>query len=288
MEVQALLDENERLLDIIDRQAGQIAQQAEQIVQQAELIARQQARIDALLQRVFVLEEQVRKNSRNSSKPPSSDPPSSGQRSKKPATGRKRGGQPGHKGTKRELLPPEQVNAVVDIKPESCGKCGQTLAGNDSKPLRHQVTEIPPVRPYVTEYRLYELMCPECGERNFARLPDDVPHGAFGFRLQGIVALCSGAYRLSKRTILALLADLLGVEMSLGSVIRCEKSVISALAAPVEKARKFVQGQLVAHADETGWREKKKWSWLWVAVTSLVTVFMIHRSRGQEAAQAAA
>lgn len=271
MYVHPLIAENARLREVIRKQA--------------ELIVRQQEQITTLLQRVAVLEEQLRKNSQNSSKPPSSDLPSVDRQRKKSATGRKRGGQPGHKGKKRELLPPEQVDEMVEIKPESCGECGTELAGVDPTPLRHQVTEIPPILPHVTEYRLHTLTCPCCGEKNYGQLPEGVPHGAFGFRLQGIVVLCTGAYQLSKRSVLALLADVLGVGMALGSISQCEKNASAALATPVAEAREFVQKQPVANADETGWREAKKRAWLWVAVTELVTVFLVHGSRGKKAAQ---
>ena len=172
----------------------------------------------------------------------------------------------------------------MELKPEICTGCGQALEGEDAHPYRHQVTEIPPIRPEVKEYRIHLLVCPCCGERNYGHLPDGVSTGAFGPRLQGMVGLCTGVYRLSKRTVLSLLSDMLGVEMALGSVSGCEKAVSQALSGPVEEAGRFACGQSEANADETSWRESKKRVWLWVMVTSLVTVFMIHASRGKKAA----
>jgi transposase len=95
-----------------------------------------------------------------------------------------------------------------------------------------------------------------------------------------MVAICTGKYRMPKRATQELLSDFLGVKLSLGSVPRLEQQVARALAAPVEEARTFVRKQSVVHQDETGWRENKRRAWLWVAVTSQVSVFEIALSRG--------
>ena len=87
------------------------------------------------------LQEQLRKNSQNSSKPPSSNPPSF-QRAPKPPTGKKQGAQKGHKGHKRDLFPAAQVDAFVSQFPAQCEGCESPLVGEDPAPLRHQVVEI--------------------------------------------------------------------------------------------------------------------------------------------------
>jgi transposase len=99
------------------------------------------------------------------------------------------------------------------------------------------------------------------------------------------VALCTGAYRLSKRTTGQVLEDLFGVPMSVGTISQCEKTTAGVLAAPVEQARGVVAEQEVAHLDETSWRQGGKRAWLWVAVTSLVTVFLVRLSRGGQVAR---
>jgi hypothetical protein len=129
-------------------------------------------RVQELELEVAALREQVNRNSRNSSKPPSSDGPDVPPKPRKRAKGkRKRGGQPGHKGTTRKLVPIEQVRDSYDIKPKTCRKCGHALEGQNPKPHRHQVTEIPPVVAEVVEYRLHALSCPECGiETSLAKM----------------------------------------------------------------------------------------------------------------------
>jgi hypothetical protein len=83
-------------------------------------------------------------------------------RPKRKPSGRRRGGQPGHRGTTRSLLPPEKVTRIVDLRPETCDRCGRALSGSDPKPIRSQVTDLPPVEPDITEYRRHTLPC-ECG-----------------------------------------------------------------------------------------------------------------------------
>ena len=238
----------------------------------------------ALARRVATLEARLGQTSQNSSRPPSSDPPAV-PRLRRPPSGRRPGGQPGHPGRTRPLVPVDQVQAVHPVKPSHCGRCGAPLRGADPTPLRHQVTEVPPVAPHITEYQLHTLVC-RCGAPTRAALPPGVPPGAFGPRLQALVAVCTGLYRLSRRTTVGLVADCFGVELALGSVTACEQAVSAALAAPVAAAHAHVQRQPVAHVDETGWREGRRRAWLWVAATATVTVFLVHARRGAVAAQA--
>ena len=239
------------------------------------------AHVQALEAEIASLREQVNRNSRNSSRPPSSDGPEVPRKSRQGAEGgRKRGGQKGHKGAKRKLVPIEHVKEVHDIKPDVCGGCGHELAGEDPEPYRHQVTEIPPAVAEVTEYRLHTLACPECDAETRANLPAGVPQGAFGPRLQAMVSLLSGNYHLSKRDIIELMADFFQADVGLGSVPTLERRTGEAISEPVDEAREYVQRQPVVNMDETGWREANQRAWLWVAATTLVTVFLIRLSRG--------
>ena len=245
-------------------------------------VAQRDALIDKLVARIDALEVKVAalsRNSTNSSKPPSSDPPNV-ERGPHTPSGKKRGGQPGHQGHQRQLLPPEKVNHTVEVVPQTCDCCGERLHGCDAEPYRHQVVELPPISPDVTEYRLHALGCRHCGQMTRAKLPSDVPHGTFGPRLASLVAICTAKYHLSKRGVRELLADVLGIELSLGSVANVEQQVSTALAAPVAEAREHVRQSAAVNADETSWREDKRKAWLWVAATSMVTVFVVATSRG--------
>lgn len=245
-----------------------------------------EARVAALEATVQRLLERLQQDSHNSSRPPSSDPPPAlGKRARRGPSGRKRGGQPGHPGQTRTLVPIEDVDTVVPVKPQHCPRCQHPLQGEDPQPHRHQVTELPPVKPLVTEYQLHRLLCPACGVATRADVPPGVPTGGFGPRVQATVALCTGAYHLSKRTTQDVMADLFGMPMSLGTIANLEQATVQAVAAPVADAQAYVRVPPVAHLDETGWREGHARAWLWVAVTAWVTVFTVRVSRGAKVAQ---
>lgn len=243
-----------------------------------------EARVAALETTVQELLERLQQDSRTSSRPPSSDPPDR-QRARRQPSGRHPGGQPGHQGQTRTLVPVEDVDVVIPLKPEECARCQQPLMEDDPQPQRHQVFEIPAIKPVVTEYQLHQLVCPLCGETTRAAWPEGVPTGMYGPRVQATVALCTGAYRLSKRTTQQLLQDFFGVAMSLGTLSTLETATAQAVAGPVEEARAYVQKQASAHLDETGWREGGQRAWLWVAVTTWVTVFLVRLSRGGKVAR---
>jgi transposase len=236
-------------------------------------------RIATLEAELVALKTRVNQNSQNSSRPPSSDGPEVKRRPPQEPSGRKRGGQPGHPPQRRALVPLEQVQVVVPCLPPQCRRCGEPLAGTDPTPLRHQVTEIPVPTPEVTEYQLHRLACPRCGVTTCGRLPPGVPALSSGPRLASLVALCSGAYRMSKRMVTTFCSDVLGVPLALGEVCQVAEWVTTALEPPVQEARAYVRTQPV-NGDETTWREQRQRGYLWVAVTQWVSVFLIRASRG--------
>jgi len=240
--------------------------------------------VHTLQEQVRTLQEQLNQTSRNSSRPPSSDPPQS-PRPRRLRGQRRRGGHPGHPGHTRLLLPVEEVDEVVVLKPAQCTHCQAPLSGDDRKPYRHQVIEIPPLKPVVTEYQWHQLACPACGERTRAPWPAGVPSGTYGPRVQATVALYTGAYRLSKRTTQQAMDEVFGVPMRVGTISQLERATTAAVATPVEEARAYVHEQAVAHLDETSWCQGGKRAWLWVAVTSWVTVFLVRMSRGGSVAR---
>jgi transposase len=252
---------------------------------EAELAEMKQQLAEALAT-LAELRAQLGQTSRNSNKPPSSDGPGV-KRSSKESTGRKPGGQPGHKGQRREMLPPEKVDEVVEVRPKECNRCAGELEQREDGPpaWRHQVVELPEVKPRITEYQLCYGQCTRCEAWTQAELPQGVPSGAFGPRLTAVVALLTGRLRLTKRLVQEFLESVLGVELALGSVCKLERSMSAALQSPVEEAHAYVREALSVNADETGWREKLRKAWLWVAATTLVTVFAIHRERSGKAAR---
>ena len=235
--------------------------------------------------RIAGLEERLNTNSTNSSKPPSSDGPAVKRRPPVPATGKKRGGQPGHRRVVRPLVPPERLRETVACKPTQCRGCGHVLHGDDPEPYRHQVAELPPILPQVDEYQLHRLSCSRCGKHTRAALPPGVPTGAFGPRLRAVLAVLVGGYRLGKRPVKRLVSDLLGLSISIGSIARLERRCTAELRAAVEELREYVRAADSGHIDETSWWQGRLKAWLWGAVTDAATVFRVAATRGAEVAK---
>jgi len=231
------------------------------------------------------LEERQRQTSRNSSKPPSSDPPSAAPRAPRTPSERKRGGQKGHKGHSRKLKSVEEVTRIVDLKPVCCEGCGALLLGEDAHPVRHQVTELARIEPEVVEYRQHTIPCLACGAQTTPDWPADMPIGSFGPRVEATVGYLTGRMGISQRDVEEAMDALFHTDLALGSVSALEQKVSAALSQPVEEAHAYVQQQPVINADETSWRERNDRCWLWIGATALVTVFLLLASRGAVSAQ---
>jgi transposase len=247
-------------------------------------IAQLRGENERLRARVAELERRLSENSRNSNQPPSGDAPSDRQaRPKDEPSGRKPGGQPGHKPHKRNLLPPGQVTRTENCFPDECRRCGKGLPQRaDAEPLQHQVIDVPSIEPDVTEYRLHRVEC-ACGETTCAELPCGVPKGMLGPRLLGLVALLTGNCHVSRRKVQVLLRDILNVNVSLGALSESEEMVSDALGPAVEEARLHALAAKVKHADGTTWYQRSVFRALWTLATSAVTVFTIVESATKEA-----
>ncbi len=252
---------------------------------QLAALREQVAEVDDLKAEIAELRERLGQNSSNSSRPPSSDPPSYKPKPPRESKGRKRGGQPGHQGHARQLLPVEEVDHLIDLKPQRCTRCGQRLRGADSQAERHQVSEVPPVRVEVTEYRRHSLCCSTCGAVTEANWPADVARTSFGPRAQAIVGYLTGRLKASHRDVVEAMAVLYELRMSTGSVSAIQRQVSAALTAPVDEARRFVCQQKAQYVDETGWREAGQMKWLWVNATKDVTAFHLLDGRSADDAR---
>lgn len=270
-----------------DARDVEIAELRRQLAERDAVIDLLRAELAAARVEIAALKEALAKSSRNSSKPPSSDGPATPPRPRKPPSGRKPGGQPGHERRARPLEPSEKARKVVACIPDRCGKCEHPLHGRDPHPKRHQVFDLPEVEPFFDEYQVHGIGC-GCGHVTWGKLPAGVPTGSFGPGVVAAVALLMGVFRLSKRMVPDLMADLFNLHMSVGAVVGCQRQASEALAAPVEEAKAHVVEQPVKHADETGWREgvHRSRAWLWAVVTTSVVVFMVHARRNADAAHA--
>ena len=223
----------------------------------------------------------LEKNSQNSSKPPSTDKPSA-LKQKKQKKKRKAGGQPGHKGTYRQLIPLEDVTEVIHVYPETCYMCNKELEkGKRARvvkpPFRWQVTEIPPITPTVTEYQCFSVKC-KCGHTNKAQLPQGLSNSAFGPRLTAIIAYLVSVHHISRRGAEDLCRTLLGVNICLGSITKLLVDMSTALGPATTQLQEAVQIEPVINVDETGWRDR----WMWIFVASSFIYFKVACSRSSQ------
>lgn len=229
------------------------------------------------------LEERLRENSRNSSRPPSQDPPGARPRRERSPTGRAAGGQPGHKGTTRQLVAEERVARLVEHWPERWSGCGHRFDEHErmitAPPHRHQVAELPEIAVEIEGHRAHRMRCPRCHEETRAVLPAEVAASAFGPRLQAAVALLSVRYRVSRRDASELLEELFGCPISVGSVDAICQRTSGALAGPYGDLREAVKDAPVVCVDETGWRQAGERRTLWGALTDHHAAFYIAADR---------
>src|SRR6266540_1191581 len=221
-----------------------------------ELVEANQRLVDAnerLEARVAELERRLNRSSRNSSLPPSQDPPSAPPRPRGEGSGRKRGGQHGHEGRYRRLLPPDQV------------------------------AELPPIAVRVSEHRLHRVCCPACAAVTAAEPPAG-SRWAFGPRLQAAVATLAVRNRVSRRDATELARELFGVEISTGTVDAIVQRAGEALAAPHTRLEQEIKRSPVVNIDETGWKTGGDRRMLWGALTRRTAVFRI--AAGRHAAEA--
>jgi transposase len=242
------------------------------------IVAGLEARVAHLEGQVADLTARRGQDSSNSSKPPSSDGPHVKPAPPKPPSGKRRGGQPGHPKHDRLILPPD---VVLDHKPTHCRGCHAVLAGDDPEPVLDQVIELPAQLRHVTHHRRHTLACPSCDALTTA---PPVPAAATGFgpKLTAVTAYLGGVGRLGKRATRTLFADVFDIPVSLGVVSKHEATVSRALD-PIHAAAHAHARGLDANVDETGWRQGKNKAWLWVAVTNLLTVFLIRPNRNRAA-----
>ncbi|NIV32858.1 MAG: IS66 family transposase [Anaerolineae bacterium] len=279
------MDPHEIRIAELEQALESVRAQNTELEQALESVRAQNTELKALVQE---LRARLNQNSSNSSLPPSSDRPwNRGARRPQGEQGkRRRGGQKGHSKHSREFVPPEQVDELHEVFPERCAGCSRKLRRQaHGEPWRHQVTELPEVKAWVTEYRCHASCCEHCGTVTEAVLAEAVPRGMFGPRVLATVALLTGWFRLSKRNTQDALQMLFGVSMSLGAISKAEQQMAAAVAAAVCEARDYISSHPVRHADETSWTEGTRKAWLWVAATPWVSVFMIQARRAGHCAR---
>ena len=245
------------------------------------------------------LRAQTEQSSRNSSLPSSTDRPQHQRPARTVSTGRRPGGQPGHVGVTRPLVPEILLSAPpVHVRPTVC-PCGHPIppdAELTGAPYRLQHWELPLIAPQVTETRLDHCTCEHCGRVVRAALPVGMPALTLGPHVQALVTLLTGQYHLSKQSVSTLMRSVFGMPISVASVIAVEQAASAALEAPVAAVIVQAQAAPIKHLDESGWRQQReldpgtpdgtplKKSWIWSMTTADATIYLIRRSRAASVA----
>jgi transposase len=228
------------------------------------------------------LQHKLNANSSNSSKPPSSDG-----LHKKPApqslresSGKKSGGQVGHKG--QTLMMTETPDVVVEHKaPAQCTGCGVDISSvTTGATERRQVFDLPEPKAVVTEHRALVVCCPSCGVRNRS-FPDDVRAPVqFGTRLKASVVYLSVQQLLPEDRLSAVCADLFGLPVSTATLATINREAAEKLAPFQETTLETLKAAPVKHLDETGIRIGGKTQWLHVISNATHTHYRACAKRG--------
>jgi transposase len=242
--------------------------------------------ITALLERVQELQGRLAQDSHNSGKPPSIDGLGRKTCSLRKRSGKKPGGQLGHRGETLHLV--AQPAIVVQHRPAVCASC-QTLLGEAAVVLhaRRQVQDLPTVRLQITEHQALHVRCPTCQRLSLGAFPAETPSRAqYGPRLRALAVYLLEQQLVPYARVRALLSDLFGVSVSQGALVRWVRQATQTLA-PVEAQSKVALHRArVLHSDETGVRRACRLAWAHVVSTNRLTHYAIHAKRGSEASDA--
>jgi transposase len=248
---------------------------------------RQREQIVVLVARVQELEARLAKDSHNSSKPPASDGLARKTKSLRKRSGKKPGGQLGHRGQTLRLVATPDV--VAEHRPAVCAACQMPLDGQTLVVLRErrQVQELPPLRLRITEHQALHVQCPSCRTVSVGAFVHEAPSRAqYGPRLRALAVYLVEQQLVPYARVRAFLGDLFGASLSAGTLVQWIQRAAQALE-PVETSLKqALQRVPVLHSDETGVRCAGTLAWAHVASTSQLTHYAIHSKRGSEATEA--
>jgi len=269
------------VVDLVERLFAQLADHQEQLRSQQETIT-------SLTARVEELEDRLAKNSRNSSKPPSSDPTTKPKpKSLRRRSGKKPGGQKGHPGSTLSLVKnPDRVVLHGLREEEGCEGCGRPLAeALASGWERRQVVDVPPLALEVTEHRAQRKRCLGCGRTTTAPFPEEASaRVGYGPRIEALSVYLMGYQLLPYERAGELIEDLFGEPApGAGTLHSALRRCFEGLGETEEAIEGGLIGATVGHFDETGLRVEGKGMWVHVASTAKLTHYAVHPKRGFEA-----
>lgn len=238
-----------------------------------------------LLERIEKLEQQLNKDSHNSSKPPSSDGlrKKKRTRSQRKRSGKKSGGQEGHKGSTLEMT--DTPDHVVKLRVKRCACCCLSIKGVQSKGYEaRQKFETPAPDVEVTEYRAEIKDCPHCGAENKAEFPEGITHKTqYGNHLRSIAVYLRNYQLIPLERATEMFEDLFGVSLSEATVVAASTRYARSLCGFEEWVIERIKKSRVVDFDESGINIGGSLHWLHTAGTPLLTAYFAHKRRGSEA-----
>jgi transposase len=263
--VAGLRTANARLRELLAERDELIAELRVQVAEAGQL----REQVEQLRREVADLAARVKQNSKNSSRPPSSDGlGKSAPKSLRKSTGRKPGRPKGQPGATMSLI--DHPDHVIRHEPGCCGSCGTGLGGAPVTGMeRRQVTEIPPVTAEVTEHQMIERECPGCGARTKAQAPAGVKAPVqYGPRAAALATYLWHGQFLSRGRAAAALGEMFGCMPSPGAIAAMTAKVAGIIAPAIDAIAGALIAADVAHFDETGFRVAGKLAWVHSAGTT--------------------
>jgi transposase len=248
-----------------------------------------ESQIKELSERLQALEARLNQNSRNSSKPPSTD--FSVKEKPNPKSLRKKsekrpGGQDGHTGTTLDMV--NNPDEVIEHSLNCCEECGYTLEDIEVEAYeKRQIFDIPPVNLIVTEHKSQIKTCPHCGKLNKAVFPESVKYPVqYGPNILASAVYCKNYQFIPYDRICEFFNDIMGIKICSATIIKAERECFQNLGEFENVIREKLKASLVIHCDETGMKVEGKRHWLHVVSNDKYTCYLAHQKRGSEAMDA--
>jgi len=245
-----------------------------------------ESQIKELSERLQALEARLNQNSRNSSKPPSTDfsvKKKANPKSRRKESDKKPGGQEGHSGTTLDMV--NDPAEVIEHSLSCCEECGCTLESIEVEAYeRRQIFDIPPINLIVTEHKSQIKTCPHCGKLNKAAFPESVKYSVqYGPNISASAIYFKNYQFIPYDRICELFHDVMGIKICSATIIKAERECFQNLGEFENVVREKLKASPVIHCDETGMKIEGKRHWLHVVSNDKYTCYLAHSKRGSEA-----